>query len=103
MEESSREDLYFFAAAQEAGVNGKIPHDFRRTAVKNMVRAGIPERVALQLSGQKMRSIFARYHIVSDGDLKEAARKLDAALPLQTTTLSTTLPLVSRHEIAVSH
>ena len=61
-----------------AGCPGRIPHDFRRTAVRNLVRAGVPERVAMTLTGHKTRSIFERYNITSPGDLRDAARRLDA-------------------------
>jgi hypothetical protein len=53
-------------------------HNLRRISVWNMVWAGVPEWVAIQISEDKTRSVFETYNIVSEGDLQEAARKIAA-------------------------
>jgi integrase len=74
------------AACRKASMPGRLVHDFRRSAVRNLVRAGVSEQVAMTLTGHKTRSVFDRYHIVSSTDQVEAVRKL-AALHRGATTL----------------
>ena len=70
-------------ACKKAGLAGRIPHDFRRTAVRNLERAGVPRSAAMAMVGHRTESIYRRYAIADEGMLKESAVKLAALHALE--------------------
>lgn len=76
----------FKEACQQAGYaaglkdEGLIPHDMRRSAVRNMIRAGVPPHVAMKISGHKSEAVFQRYNITSTKDQEQALAMVSSYL-----------------------
>jgi integrase len=72
-------------AKETAMVPSRLFHDLRRSGVRNMVRAGVREGVAMSISGHRTRAVFDRYNIISDEDLRQAVRQTTEHLAAQST------------------
>jgi integrase len=82
------------AACKRANVPDQLFHDLRRSAVRNMERAGIPRSVAMKISGHKTEAVYRRYAIVSEQDIADAGARLEQAMNKRhsrTTTKTTTV------------
>ena len=64
-------------ALRATGLGKMLIHDMRRSCVRNLVRSGTPEAIAMRLTGHKTRSVFDRYNITSESDLVSASARLD--------------------------
>lgn len=71
------------SACRTNGLEGTRIHDLRRCAARNLSRAGVPESVAMQITGHKTRSMYGRYRIVDERDLIEATERMQAHLDEQ--------------------
>ncbi len=71
----------FHRACKAVKLTGVWFHDLRRSFVTNARRRGVPESVVMRMSGHRTRSVFERYNIVEEDDLREAVKRIEAGIP----------------------
>jgi hypothetical protein len=81
---------------------GKYVHDFRRTTVRDLTRAGVPETVAMSISGHKTRAVFDRYNIHDERDQREALRATQAYRQQQAAVQREKLASASRQSAGIN-
>jgi integrase len=94
--------LAWSKACRVAGVPGRLVHDFRRTAVRNLERAGVPRSAAMKLTGHKTEAVYRRYAITDAAMLQEAAAKLDAFLASEMVPVKSSAPGIANHGVSPS-
>ena len=81
-------------ACKEAGVSDLLIHDLRRCAARNLSRAGVPREVAMKITGHKTESMYRRYRIVDERDIKEATERMQAHLADQVQPVQPQQPVI---------
>lgn len=83
-------------ACRKAGLQDRLVHDLRRTAVRNLERAGVSRSVAMKLTGHKTEAVYRRYAIVSESDLSDGVKKLESLLRTDLSEPRKILPYTAR-------
>jgi integrase len=65
------------AAAKSAGLEGLLPHDLRRSAIRNFTKAGVGESEGMAISGHRINSVYKRYNIIDEDTQRKALEKVE--------------------------